>query len=112
MVQRNKPCLHIGASAHLLGAAHQDAHGTVSDFSKQFSLFCFGVCIVDELDLLFRDAFGDQLVAHIVVYVKAVLLGCAEVTENHLGGALLLGLFPYLIYLIHTGVGLAAGVVR
>ena len=33
---------------------------------------------MDELDLLFRDAFGDQLVAHIVVYVKAVLLGGAE----------------------------------
>ena len=67
---------------------------------------------MDELYFLFRDALGNQLIAHIVVYVKAVLLGGAEVAENHLSGALLLGLFPYLIYLIHTGVGLAAGVIR
>lgn len=30
---------------------------------------------MDELNFLFRDAFGNQLIAHIVVYVKAVLLG-------------------------------------
>ena len=67
---------------------------------------------MDELNLLLVDALGNQLIAHIVVYVKAVLLGGAEVSENHLSGALLLGLFTYLIYLIHTGVGLAAGVIR
>ena len=67
---------------------------------------------MDELHFLFGDALGNQLIAHIVVYVKAILLGGAEVAENHLSGALLLGLFPDFIYLIHTGVGLAAGVIR
>ena len=33
---------------------------------------------MDELHFLFGDALGNQLIAHIVVYVKAVLLGGAE----------------------------------
>ena len=67
---------------------------------------------MDELDLLFRDALGYQLIAYIVVHIKAVILGCAEVAENHLGGALFLGLFPDFIYLIHTGIGFTVFIFR
>ena len=67
IMERNKPVLHIHASAHFEGTAHQDAHLSGTHLAEQFLLANLGVCFVDERDLFAWDAHSDQLAANIVV---------------------------------------------
>ena len=72
MMRGNQQALHIGACAHLAGAAHQHTHITAAHFGKQLGFFHLGVGAVDELHLVFRDAHSNQQIAQIIVHIKAV----------------------------------------
>ena len=47
-MERHKPVLHIGASAHFGGAAQQDAHLPSANLGKQFFLLHLGLGFVDK----------------------------------------------------------------
>ena len=112
MVECAQPGLYVGASAHLLGAAHQHANRTAADFAEQLCLLGFRIGIMDELYLLFGNAARNQLVPNIVVHIKAVRAGRAQIAEDHLRGALRLCLFPNGKDPLHAGIRLAVGVIR
>jgi len=111
VVECAQPRLYVGASAHLLGAAHQHANRTAADFAEQLCLLGFRIGIMDKLYLLFGDAAHHQLVPNIVVHIKAVRAGCAQIAENHLRGALRLCSFPNGKDPLHAGICLAVGVI-
>ena len=48
VMERHKPVLHIGASAHFGGAAQQDAHLPSANLGKQFFLLHLGLGFVDK----------------------------------------------------------------
>ena len=66
---------------------------------------------MDKLYLLFGNATRHELVPNIVVHIKAVRTGCAQIAENHLRGALRLCLFPNGKDPLHAGIRLAVGVI-
>jgi len=111
VVECAQPRLYVGASAHLLGAAHQHANRTAADFAEQLSLLSFRIGIMDELYLILGDATRHQLVPNIVVHIKAVRTGRAQIAENHLRGALRLCLFPNGKDPFHAGIRLTVGVI-
>ena len=106
-----QPRLYVGASAHLLGAAHQHANRTAADFAEQLGLLGFRIGIMDELYLILGDAARNQLVPNIVVHIKAVRAGRAQIAEDHLRGALRLCSFPNGKDPLHAGIRLAVGVI-
>ena len=111
VVECAQPRLYVGASAHLLGTAHQHANRTAADFAEQFSLLSFRIGIMDELYLILGDAARHQFVPNIVVHIKAVRAGRAQIAEDHLRGALRLCLFPNGKDPLHAGIRLAVGVI-
>ena len=77
------------------------------------AFFCFGVGVVDKLNLVFRHTGSDQLLANIVIDVKiAIVLWCRKVAEQELGQLLVFALLPDLQHVLHTDVQLAIGVIR
>ena len=111
VVECAQPRLYVSACAHFLGAAHQHTNRTAADFAEQLSLLSFRIGIMDELYLLFGNAARHQLVPNIVVHIKAVRAGRAQIAENHLRGALRLCLFPNGKDPLHAGIRLAVGVI-
>ena len=67
MMQRRQAFLHIGAGAHLLGAAQQHAHRALPDFLKEALFLGVGLRLADRGDLLGRNAVGDELLHDVVV---------------------------------------------
>ena len=113
VMHRHKPGLHVGARPHFCGAAQQNAHIAGAHFGEQCRLFCFGIGIVDELDLVFRHTGGDQLFANIVIDVKiSIVFGRRKVAEQKLGQLLVFALLPDLQHVLHGDIQLAVGVVR
>ena len=51
-MERHKPILHIGASAHFGGAAQQDTHLAGADLGEQLLFPDFGIGLMDKGDLL------------------------------------------------------------
>ena len=108
----HKTLLHIGSCAHFCRAAQQDAHIAGAHFREQRRLFCFGVGVVDKLDLVFRHAGGDQLFANVIVDIEiAIVFRCGEVTEQKLGQLLVFALLPNFQHVLHTDVQLAVRVI-
>ena len=66
-MERHKPVLHIGASAHLGGAAQQDAHLAGADLSEQLLFPHFGVGLMDKGDLIGGHPLGDELLPDVLV---------------------------------------------
>ena len=112
VMECTQPRLYVGASAHLLGATHQHANRSAADFAEQLSLLGFRIGIMDELYLLFGNAARHQFVPNIVVHIKAVRTGCAQIAEDHLRGALRLCSFPNGKDPLHAGICLTVGVIR
>ena len=73
-MERHEPVLHVHARAHFEGAAHEHPHLTGADFCKQLLLPCFGVCLMDECNLLAGDSSGNELFPDVVVDGKGWLL--------------------------------------
>ena len=65
-MERHKPVLHIGASAHFGGAAQQDAHLPSANLGKQFFLLHLGLGFVDKSNLLGGHSLGDELLADVL----------------------------------------------
>ena len=112
-MHRHKPGLDVGAGSHFCCAAQQHTHLSAAYLGEQCRLFCFGICVVDELDLVFRHTGSDQLFANIIVHVKvAVVFRSGEVAEQKLCQLLVFAIFPDFQHVLHTDVQLAVGVVR
>ena len=66
--------LHIGACAHLGGAAHKHTHLTGTDFREQLLFPHFGVSFMDKSDLVGRHPLGNEFLTNIVIYRKGRFL--------------------------------------
>ena len=112
-MHRHKPGLDIGACSHFRRASEQNSHIAGAHFGEQCRLFCFGICVVDKLDLVFRHTGSNQLFANVIVDVEiAIVFRRREVAEQKLGQLLVFALLPDLQHVLHTDVQLAVGVVR
>ena len=111
MVQSDELLLAVGASAHALGAAQQDTHLTAPYFAKQIFLLYLALGVVDEGDLVFRNAQFQQFRANIIINAEgAVILWGGQVAEDHLRGALASGALPDLKHIFGALGGFAVGV--
>ena len=103
--------LTVGASAHALGAAQQDTHLTAPHFSEQVFLLYLALGVVDECDLVFGNTQFQQFCMNIIINAEsAVILRCAEVAKDHLGGALASGALPDLKHIFGALGGFAVGI--
>ena len=140
VMERHKPILHIGASAHFGGAAQQDTHLAGADLGEQlfFSDFCVG--FMDERDLIGWHPLGDELLPDVLIDGKDRLrlvqrhsllqrmergvvqrlgrlfrrgrLGRGNVAEHQLGQLVGLAVPPNLHDVCDTLVDLGAGFIR
>ena len=102
--------LTVGASAHALGAAQQDTHLTAPHFAKQVFFLHLALGVVDEGDLVFGNTQFQQLRVNIIINAEcAVILRCAEVAKDHLGGTLVSGALPDLKHIFGALGGFAVG---
>ena len=77
MMHRHKPGLDVGARSHFRRASEQNSHIAGAHFGEQCRFFCFGICVVDKLDLVFRHTGSNQLFANVIVDVEiAIVLWC------------------------------------
>ena len=91
---------------------HQYPDAAAPYLREELVLLRLGVSIVDECDLLLRDAAGDQLLLEVIVDVEALVLsGGREVAEDKLRQPLFLCVIPDFIDVLHTGIDLAAWLV-
>ena len=111
VVQGDELLLAVGASAHALGAAQQDTHLTAPHFSEQVFLLYLALGVVDEGDLVFGNTQFQQFCVNIIINAEsAVILRCAEVAKDHLGGALVCGAPPDLKHILRALGGFAVGI--
>ena len=66
--------LHIGACAHLGGAAQKDTHLTGTNFREQLLFPHFGVGFMDKSNLVGRHPLGNELLTNIVIHRKGRFL--------------------------------------
>ena len=87
VVHGDETVLDIGARPHLLCTSHQDAHLARAHFGKQLFLLRLGVGLMDEGDLLFRDAAADKFAPQVVIdsELPGSALGRGDVAEYQLG---------------------------
>ena len=108
MVQSDQTLLYIGACTHLLGRTQKDTDLPGTNLAKQLLLLRFRIGRVDVVDLFFRDPFGDQLRAYIVIDIEAAItVGRGQITENKLCGSGIGMLLPNVIDRVGAGDGLA-----
>ena len=111
MMQSDELLLTVGASTHALGAAQQDTHLTAPHFSEQVFLLYLALGVVDECDLVFGNTQFQQFCMNIIINAEsAVILRCAEVAKDHLGGALASGALPDLKHIFGALGGFAVGI--
>ena len=111
MVQGDELLLAVGACSHTLGAAQQDTHLTAPHLAEQVFLLYLALGVVDEGDLVFGNAQFQQFRANIIINAEcAVILRCAEVAKDHLGGALVCGAPPDLKHILRALGGFAVGI--
>ena len=70
VMERHQAVLDVGACAHLLGAAQQDAHLAGADLGEQLLFAHLGVGLVDKGDLFGGHAFGNELLPDVLVHRK------------------------------------------
>ncbi|QRE00577.1 hypothetical protein [Pseudomonas phage Itty13] len=94
VVQGDQPVLHVGAGAHLRGGAEQEAHAAGADLAEKLLLLEVGLGVVDEGDLVGRDALGDQLLLQVVIDREVTVQGHQLVGADliQLGGRVLVSL--------------------
>ncbi|EQG52063.1 hypothetical protein QIW_3910, partial [Clostridioides difficile DA00134] len=56
--------LHVGACAHLGGAAHKYTHLTGTNFGEQLFFPYFGVGFMDKSDLVGRHPLGNEFLTN------------------------------------------------
>ena len=140
VMECHKPVLHIGASAHLSGAAQQDTHLAGADLGEQLLFPHFGVGLMDKGNLIGGHSLGDELLPDVLVDGKDRLrfvqrhsllqrmkrgvvqclsclfgrgrLGRGNVAEYQLGQLVGLAVPPDLHDVCNTLVDLGAGFVR
>ena len=111
MVQSDELLLTIRSRAHALGAAQQDTHLTAPHFAEQVFLLYLALGVVDEGDLVFGNTQFQQFRANIIINAEStVILRCAEVAKDHLGGTLVNGALPDLKHIFRALGGFAVGV--
>ena len=86
MVQGDKPLLHIRTGTHLLRRTKQNTDLTGTDFTEQFLLLRFGVCIMDKGNLFLRNALGNEFLFQIVINILEVAHHCHAVLHFHING--------------------------
>ena len=99
IMQGNQPVLHIHTSAHFEGAAHQDTHLTSTNLCKQFLFPGLCVCVMDEGNLLCRNATGNQLGANVIIGSKGRIGGiehCEGIESGSIGAFFLRLLCAFL----------------
>ena len=111
MMQSNQLVLTVGACAHALGTAQQDTHLTGAHLCEQVFFLGFALGVMDVGDFILGDAHTQQLFTNVIIDAEcAVAFRCGQVTENHLGGALICGALPDLKHRFCTSRRLAVGV--
>ena len=73
IMQRDQAILHVSASAHFGGAAHQNAHLAGTDFRKEVTLFGLSIRLVNKGDLLRGHPACNQLLPDILIDGKVRL---------------------------------------
>ena len=77
VMHRHKPRLDVRSGSHFRRTSEQNSHIAGAHFGEQCRLFCFGICVVDKLDFVFRHTGGNQLLANVIVDVEiAIVLWC------------------------------------
>ena len=133
--------LHIGACAHLGGAAQKDTNLTGTDFREQLLFPHFGIGFMDKSDLVGRHPLGNEFLTNIVIYRKGRFLfrqrhsafqcvkqwiiqrfrrlacrsfglWCRNVAEHQLGQLVSFAVPPDLHDVVHTLIDLCSGFVR
>ena len=66
--------LHIGACAHLGGAAQKDTNLTGTDFREQLLFPHFGIGFMDKSDLVGRHSLSNEFLTNIVIHRKGRFL--------------------------------------
>ena len=140
VMERHQAVLDVGACAHLLGAAQQDAHLAGADLGKQLLFAHFGVGLMDKGNLFGGHAFGDELLPDVLIHGKGrfrliqrhrVLqsvegrvvqrlghlfggpgLGRGNVAEHQLGQLVGLAIPPDLHDVVHALIDLGARLIR
>ena len=139
-MQSNEFILDVGACAHLLGAAQQDAHLAGADLGEQLLFAHFGVGLMDKGNLLGGHALGDEFLPDVLIDRKGrfrlvqrhrVLqsvegrvvqrlrhlfggpgLGRGNVAEHQLGQLVSLAVPPNLHDIVYALVDLGARLIR
>ena len=133
--------LHIGACAHLGGAAQKDTHLTGTDFREQLLFPHFGVGFMDKSDLVGRHSLSNEFLTNIVIYRKdrfllrqrhsafqcvkqwiiqrfrrlacrSFCLRCRNVAEHQLGQLVSFAVPPDLHDVVHALIDLCARFIR
>ena len=133
--------LHIGACAHLGGAAQKDTHLTGTDFREQLLFPHFGVGFMDKSDLVGRHSLSNEFLTNIVIYRKdrfllrqrhsafqcvkqwiiqrfrrlacrSFCLRCRNVAEHQLGQLVSFAIPPDLHDVVHALIDLCARFIR
>ena len=133
--------LHIGACAHLGGAAQKDTHLTGTDFREQLLFPHFGVGFMDKSDLVGRHPLSNEFLTNIVIYRKdrfllrqrhsafqcvkqwiiqrfrrlacrSFCLRCRNVAEHQLGQLVSFAIPPDLHDVVHALIDLCARFIR
>ena len=133
--------LHIGACAHLGGAAQKDTNLTGTDFREQLLFPHFGIGFMDKSDLVGRHPLSNEFLTNIVIYRKGRFLfrqrhsafqcvkqwiiqrfrrlacrsfglWCRNVAEHQLGQLVSFAVPPDLHDVVHTLIDLCARFVR
>ena len=133
--------LHIGACAHLGGAAQKDTNLTGTDFREQLLFPHFGIGFMDKSDLVGRHPLGNEFLTNIVIYRKdrfllwqrhsifqcmkqwiiqrfrrlacrSFCLRCRNVAEHQLGQLVSFAVPPDLHDVVHALIDLCARFIR
>ena len=75
IMQGNQSVLHIHTSTHFEGTAHQNTHLTGTNLCKKLLFPSLCIRIMDESNLLCRNATGNQLGANIIIRSKGRIGG-------------------------------------
>ena len=71
VMQSDKSVLDVHAGSHLKGRTHKNTDLTGTDFAEQFLFASFGVCLVDESNLLSRNTSRHKFLTDVIIHCEA-----------------------------------------